>query len=91
MQSPIERPCPECGGPRAVFIPSRDVTYGVPTAVYEKRFLAVICTNCGYTSFYAEDLAKFAKAVEQNPAAVQKGLQANAQRLADAQNWRNKK
>ncbi|HLV98992.1 MAG TPA: zinc ribbon domain-containing protein [Ktedonobacterales bacterium] len=90
MQNPVERPCPECGGQRAVFPSSRDVTYTIPTEVYDKRFLAVICTNCGYTSFYAQELDKLARAFAKNPAAVQKGLQENAQRLAESQNWRDK-
>jgi len=90
MQNPVERPCPECGGPRAVCIPSQDVSYAFPTAVAQKKFLAVICVNRGHTTFYADELAKFAKALEKDPAAVQKGLQQNAQKLADAQNWRNK-
>jgi predicted nucleic-acid-binding Zn-ribbon protein len=91
MQNPVERPCPECGGQRIACTPSPEVTYSFPTAIVQKKFWAVICTNCGYTSFYADELAKFAKAMEKNPAEVQKGLQQNAQKLTDAQNWRNKK
>ena len=89
MPNPVERPCPECGGQRAVG--TVDSVYRLPTYGTDRNFLVVVCTNCGYTSFYANQLGDFAKAWQKNPAAVQKGLQDNAQRLAESQDWRNKK
>ena len=89
MQNPTERPCPECGGQRIVC--TTDPVYKLPTAWDQRSFLAVICTNCGYSSFFAQRIGDFSKIMEKNSAGVQKGLQENAQKLTESQNWRNKK
>jgi predicted nucleic-acid-binding Zn-ribbon protein len=86
MQNPVERPCPECGGRRIVC--TADVVYRLPTAMTDRSMLAVVCTNCGYSALYAQQLADFARMLEKNQAAVEKKLQENAQKLAEGQNWR---
>jgi hypothetical protein len=88
MQNPVERPCPECGGQRIVC--AVDMVYRLPAAMTDRALLAVVCTNCGYSSLYAQQVGDFAKMLEKNPAGVQKKMQENAQRLADSQNWRSK-
>lgn len=63
-------PCPECGGRR---IGTRTGTYVVlirQGAAFEhpiSKFRTLVCTTCGYTNFYADNLQKLNQEVQQHP------------------------
>lgn len=62
-RQPQPKPCPECGGERipakgtptmAVFNAQVKRLFGVPTSALD----ALVCTRCGYITFYARNPAQ---------------------------------
>ncbi|HEY7122439.1 MAG TPA: hypothetical protein VH540_00690 [Ktedonobacterales bacterium] len=53
-------PCPACGGPRVLTDTSSEVRWGVPSRLGRlftsgHGFNVLICTNCGHSTFYAQN------------------------------------
>lgn len=67
-QPPSPRPCPECGGERVYAEGGRYMSMAYKRTATSPKFAlggpdlglhALVCTNCGYTTFYVRDPSAF--------------------------------
>jgi predicted nucleic-acid-binding Zn-ribbon protein len=63
-------PCPECGGRRIGTRAGAHVALVRQGETFEhliSGFRALVCTACGYTNFYADNLQKLNQEMKQHP------------------------